>query len=76
MLVKQQQQSILFYTNHTKLVKYDGAATMDWMAQEQERGITITSAATTCEWNFPTTQGKVLLKHCLTTLILSILRTR
>nr|MBC7614112.1 elongation factor G [Pseudopedobacter sp.] len=33
---------------------------MDWMAQEQERGITITSAATTCEWNFPTTQGKLL----------------
>jgi translation elongation factor EF-G len=57
-------------------VKYDGAATMDWMAQEQERGITITSAATTCEWNFPTTQGKVLLKRYLTTLILSILRTR
>jgi elongation factor G len=33
---------------------------MDWMAQEQERGITITSAATTCEWNFPTEQGKLL----------------
>ena len=33
---------------------------MDWMAQEQERGITITSAATTCEWNFPTEQGKIL----------------
>ena len=33
---------------------------MDWMAQEQERGITITSAATTCEWNFPTEQGKAL----------------
>src|SRR5262249_24053816 len=30
---------------------HEGAATMDWMAQEQERGITITSAATTCEWN-------------------------
>jgi elongation factor G len=37
---------------------HDGAATMDWMAQEQERGITITSAATTCFWNFPTTQGQ------------------
>ena len=36
---------------------HDGAATMDWMAQEQERGITITSAATTCFWNFPTIQG-------------------
>merc|ERR1712137_709168 len=33
---------------------------MDWMAQEQERGITITSAATTCEWNFPTKQGALL----------------
>jgi elongation factor G len=39
---------------------HDGAATMDWMAQEQERGITITSAATTCEWNFPSDQGKIL----------------
>ena len=37
---------------------HDGAATMDWMEQEQERGITITSAATTCTWNFPTDQGK------------------
>lgn len=37
---------------------HDGAATMDWMEQEQERGITITSAATTCTWNFPQDQGK------------------
>jgi elongation factor G len=37
---------------------HDGAATMDWMVQEQERGITITSAATTCFWNFPTNQGE------------------
>ena len=37
---------------------HDGAATMDWMEQEQERGITITSAATTCTWQFPTEQGK------------------
>jgi elongation factor G len=37
---------------------HDGAATMDWMEQEQERGITITSAATTCTWNFPTNQGE------------------
>ena len=39
---------------------HDGAATMDWMEQEQERGITITSAATTCTWNFPTEQGQPL----------------
>jgi elongation factor G len=37
---------------------HDGAATMDWMEQEQERGITITSAATTCTWQFPTNQGQ------------------
>ena len=37
---------------------HDGGATMDWMAQEQERGITITSAATTCFWNFPMVQGQ------------------
>ncbi len=45
-------ERILFYTGRThKLGEvHDGAATMDWMAQEQERGITITSAATTCEW--------------------------
>ena len=45
-------ERILFYTGRThKLGEvHDGAATMDWMVQEQERGITITSAATTCEW--------------------------
>ena len=37
--------------NHKIGETHDGAATMDWMAQEQERGITITSAATTCFWN-------------------------
>ncbi len=46
-------ERILFYTGRTHKIGevHDGAATMDWMAQEQERGITITSAATTCEWN-------------------------
>src|SRR6187401_465802 len=55
-------ERILFYTGKSHKIGevHDGAATMDWMAQEQERGITITSAATTCEWNFPTTQGKML----------------
>ena len=45
-------ERILFYTGITyKLGEvHEGSATMDWMAQEQERGITITSAATTCEW--------------------------
>jgi elongation factor G len=53
-------ERILFYTGKSHKIGevHDGAATMDWMAQEQERGITITSAATTCEWNFPTIQGK------------------
>ena len=46
-------ERILFYTgvNHKIGEVHDGAATMDWMAQEQERGITITSAATTCFWD-------------------------
>ncbi len=45
-------ERILFYTgiNHKIGEVHDGAATMDWMAQEQERGITITSAATTTTW--------------------------
>src|SRR5499427_1877315 len=45
-------ERILFYTgvNHKMGEVHDGAATMDWMEQEQERGITITSAATTCFW--------------------------
>ncbi|MCI4667907.1 MAG: elongation factor G [Bacteroidia bacterium] len=47
-------ERILFYTgiSHKIGEVHDGAATMDWMEQEQERGITITSAATTCFWNF------------------------
>ncbi|HEU0124944.1 elongation factor G [Flavobacterium sp.] len=55
-------ERILFYTGKSHKIGevHDGAATMDWMAQEQERGITITSAATTCTWNFPTVQGKVI----------------
>lgn len=46
-------ERILFYTGRTYKIGevHDGAATMDWMDQEKERGITITSAATTCEWN-------------------------
>lgn len=55
-------ERILYYTgvNHKIGEVHDGGATMDWMEQEQERGITITSAATTCAWNFPTEQGKPL----------------
>ncbi len=53
-------ERVLFYTgvSHKIGEVHDGAATMDWMEQEQERGITITSAATTCTWQFPTEQGK------------------
>ena len=45
-------ERILYYTgvNYKIGETHDGTATMDWMAQEQERGITITSAATTCYW--------------------------
>merc|ERR1711988_81408 len=53
-------ERILYYTgvSHKIGEVHDGAATMDWMEQEQERGITITSAATTCSWDFPTDNGK------------------
>ncbi len=53
-------ERILFYTGKTHKIGevHDGASTMDWMEQEAERGITITSAATTCTWNFPTENGK------------------
>ena len=53
-------ERILYYTgvSHKIGEVHDGAATMDWMEQEQERGITITSAATTCTWNFPTKNGQ------------------
>jgi len=55
-------ERILFYTgiNHKIGEVHDGASTMDWMEQEAERGITITSAATTCTWKFPTERGKAL----------------
>ena len=53
-------ERILYYTgvSHKIGEVHDGAATTDWMEQEKERGITITSAAVTCFWNFPTVQGK------------------
>ena len=56
-------ERILFYTGKTHKIGevHDGAATMDWMAQEQERGITITSAATTCNWNYDNKTFKINL---------------
>ena len=55
-------ERILYYTglSHKIGEVHDGAAVMDWMEQEQERGITITSAATTTFWKYPTKQGNVL----------------
>jgi len=54
-------ERILYYTgvNHKIGEVHDGAATMDWMVQEQERGITITSAATTCFWKYKDNQYKI-----------------
>ena len=48
-------ERILYYTGKTHKIGevHDGAATMDWMVQEQERGVTITAAATTCFWKYP-----------------------
>ena len=56
-------ERILFYTGLTHKIGevHDGAATMDWMAQEQERGITITSAATTTFWNYNNDKYKINL---------------
>ncbi len=56
-------ERILFYTGKTHKIGevHDGAATMDWMAQEQERGITITSAATTCNWTWNDKSYKINL---------------
>ena len=55
-------ERILYYTglSHKIGEVHDGAAVMDWMEQEQERGITITSAATTTFWKYPTKQGNTL----------------
>jgi len=54
-------ERILYYTGITHKIGevHDGAATMDWMVQEQERGITITSAATTTFWNYQDEEYKV-----------------
>ncbi len=56
-------ERILFYTgvNYKLGEVHDGAATMDWMVQEQERGITITSAATTCQWTYNNQEYKINL---------------
>ncbi len=56
-------ERILFYTGKTHRIGevHDGAATMDWMEQEQERGITITSAATTAFWNYDNNKYKINL---------------
>ena len=56
-------ERIMFYTGKTHKIgeTHDGSATMDWMAQEQERGITITSAATTCFWKYNGKQYKINL---------------
>ena len=56
-------ERILFYTGLTHKIGevHDGAATMDWMEQEQERGITITSAATTAFWNYKDEKFKINL---------------
>ena len=56
-------ERILFYTGKTHKIGevHDGAATMDWMVQEQELGITITSAATTCNWNWNNQTYKINL---------------
>src|SRR3954469_19211964 len=55
-------ERILYYTGMSHKIGevHEGAATTDWMEQEKERGITITSAAVTCYWNFPTQQGNAV----------------
>ena len=56
-------ERILYYTGKTHKIGevHEGAATMDWMVQEQERGVTITSAATTCFWKKDGTEYRCLL---------------
>ena len=68
-------ERILYYTgvNHKIGDTHEGTATMDWMAQEQERGITITSAATTCHWT-PEKEGSQIRHSQNTVLTLSILQ--
>ena len=60
-------ERILYYTgvNYKIGETHDGTATMDWMAQEQERGITITSAATTCYWKGSKNQRVIDVKKTL-----------
>ena len=67
-------ERILYYTgvNYKIGETHDGTATMDWMAQEQERGITITSAATTCYWKgsknqFPQTRLNIMTPRATST---------
>ena len=65
-------ERILYFTgvNHKIGETHDGAATMDWMEQEQERGITITSAATTCFWK--TIASISLIRRVTLTLLLKL----
>lgn len=69
-------ERVLYYTGKAYKIGevHEGTATMDWMEQEQERGITITSAATTCAWdnhriNIIDTPGHVSMNHCPPVLI-------
>ena len=75
-------ERILYYTgvNYKIGETHDGTATMDWMAQEQERGITITSAATTCYWTgskpqFPQTRSNLIDPPCHLVLTPNVRRT-
>jgi len=67
-------ERILYYTGLTHKIGevHDGAATMDWMEQEQERGITITSAATTTFWNYDGAKYKLNLIDTPATLTLRL----